>query len=59
MMIQVRVKMAEEGLEYLAGHTTFQQDGGILIDELQLLEHPNPLLVIRNEFQILVRDRHF
>lgn len=47
-----------EAVIYLASNTAFQQDGLILADELQVFEHLDALLVVGQELEVLLAQRH-
>lgn len=42
----------------LASHAALELDRLIVVDELQLLEHGDPLLVVGQKLEILVAQRH-
>ena len=41
---------------YLASYSTFEQDGRIVVDELELLENLNSLLVVGDQLEVRIRD---
>lgn len=44
--------------DYLASDTSLQEDGRVVVNELQLLQHVHSLLVVRYKLEILIRQRH-
>lgn len=42
----------------LASDTPLEQDGLVLADELEILEHLDALLVIGKELEVLLAQRH-
>ena len=43
---------------HLARDAAFEQDSRVLVDELQLLEHLDPLLIVRKQLEVLLAERH-
>jgi hypothetical protein len=46
-------------MTHLAGHSTLEEDGRVVIDELKLLEDIDSGIVVGQEFQILIGEREF
>lgn len=44
-------------MTYLAGDTALEEHRRVVVNELELLQDLDALLVVRDELQVLVRDR--
>ena len=55
----IRDANMKKRIRYLACNTAFKQHGCILVDELQIFQDLYALLIIRKQFQILIRNRQF